>query len=201
MNSNGATVEGEMTRAKHERGTPTHALDRQCLAFANGDVSCRDCVSVSAFSFPLLRTPCPNVSAALTFLQFFAIRRRRSVAVYICTQLPCHQDVTGMPEQAALQERLAALFENSDGKVTLASLLRAVPDIDERRSWRFFFALFQTVLHLEQGTQEHREGHAYYQRYVKPDRCVRHAAGLRFARDYHRSPRRVCKVQCTAQNG
>lgn len=92
-----------------------------------------------------------------------------------------------MPEQAALQERLAALFEKSDGKVTLASLLRAVPDIDERRSWRFFFALFQTVLHLEQGTQEYREGHAYYQRYVKPDRCVRHAAGLRVCLAIHRA--------------
>ena len=120
--------------------------------------------------------------------------------------LPRQQDVAGMPEQAVLRERLAALFEKADGKVTLASLLRAVPDIDERRSWRFFFALFQTVLHLEEGSQEHHEAHAYYQRYVKPDRCDRNAAGLRvclaICRESSPQPaRRVCKVQYTAQIG
>jgi hypothetical protein len=80
--------------------------------------------------------------------------------------------VAAMAEQATLNQRLTSLFSKPDTKVTLKDLLQAVPDINERSSWRFFFALCSMMTHLEQGTKEYQEGYWYYWRYVNSGRSA-----------------------------
>jgi hypothetical protein len=75
-----------------------------------------------------------------------------------------------MQEPATLEQRLKRFRQGSG--LTVADLLRAVSDVNERNTWQFFFALFRTVVGLERGSQEYCDGYDYFSRYVGNGRCM-----------------------------
>ena len=79
--------------------------------------------------------------------------------------------VCAMSQEATLSQRLNVLFSTPGRTVTLRDLLHAVPDLDERKTWRFCFALCRMMSLLNKDTEEYKEGLTYYWDYVQNGRC------------------------------
>jgi hypothetical protein len=76
------------------------------------------------------------------------------------------QCCSSLTDQALLKQRLQALFISRPGRrVSLRDLLRMVPDLEERKTWTFRFALYRVLGDLQSNTPEYREGMAYYWNY------------------------------------
>ena len=77
-----------------------------------------------------------------------------------------------MTQSGTLRRRIKELFGTPGRKVTLRDLLHTVPDLNERKTWTFCFALCRMMSQLKKGTEEYKEGLDYYWGHVTHGRCV-----------------------------